>query len=145
MRKKSLMLPIRLLFSAFLLVGLGACATTRNEGKMLEETLVLHASLMRWGDPLGSIEFVDPKVREKHELTGLERERWRQFRMAGYRAQPPAMLAEGQAQVVAELELVNLHTQTARSLSWRQEWRFDAEAKRWWLVSELPSLDADRN
>jgi hypothetical protein len=143
MRKPSLMLLIRLMLAALLLAGLGACATTRNEGKMLEETLVAHASLMRWGDPLGSIEFVDPEVREKHGLTGLERERWRQFRMAGYRAQPPAMLAEGQAQVVAEVELINRHTQAARSLTWRQEWRFDAEAKRWWLLSELPSLEAE--
>lgn len=135
----------RLLLVALLAALLGACATTRNEGKLLEETLVAHASQVRWGDPLGSVEFVDPKMREQHELTGLERERWRLYRVAGYRAQPPAMLAEGHAQSVVELELVNRHTQAARSLPWRQEWRFDAEAKRWWLVSPLPSLDPDRD
>lgn len=135
-------LVVRSLVTALLSLTLAACATTQNEGKLLDESLVAHASLVRWGDPLGSLDFVDPELRETFELSSLERERWRQFQVAGYRAQPPVMLAPDRARRTVELELVNRNTQAARSLAWQQEWRFDAEAQRWWLVSGLPSLDA---
>lgn len=133
---------VRSLVTGLLSLALVACATTQNEAKLLDESFVAHASLVRWGDPLGSLEFVDPELRGTFELTSLERERWRQFRVAGYRAQPVVMLAPDRAQRAVELELVNRNTQAARSVAWQQEWRFDAEAERWWLVSGLPSLDA---
>jgi hypothetical protein len=129
-----LAVPLALLMSA--------CATTGNEAKLLDQTLEAHGSMVRWGDPLAGLEFVDPALRDRLEPKGLERERWRQFQVAGYRAQPPVMLAPDRAQRTVELELVNRNTQVARALAWRQEWRYDPAAKRWWLVSGLPALDA---
>lgn len=134
--------PVRLLVAGALGLALAACATTGNEAKLLDENLEAHASMVRWGDPLAGLEFADPALREGFEPTGLERERWRQFQVAAYRAQPPVMLAPDRAVRTVELELVNRNTQVARTVAWRQEWRFDPVAKRWWLASGLPSLDA---
>lgn len=132
----------RLIVAALLGLVLSACATTGDQARLLDETLDGHASAVRWGDPVAGLDFVDPALREGFEPTGLERERWRQFQVAAYRAQAPVMLAPDRLTRTVELELVNRNTQVARSVTWRQEWRFDAEAKRWWLTSGLPSLEA---
>lgn len=121
---------------------LAACATRGNEIRLLEQTLEAHASVMRWGDPLAGLEFVDPALREGLTPAGLERERWRQFQVAGHRAQPPVQPAPDRALRTVELDLVNRNTQVARTLTWRQEWRYDPAAKRWWLTTGLPALDA---
>lgn len=134
----------RTLATVALGAALVACATTGNEAKLLDANLEAHASMVRWGDPVAGLEFADPALREGFEPTGLERERWRQFQVAAYRAQPPVMLAPDRAVRTVELELVNRNTQVARTVAWRQEWRFDPVAKRWWLASGLPSLDAAR-
>jgi hypothetical protein len=135
---------LRFLVAVALGLSLTGCATTGNEAKLLDETLMAHASTVRWGDPVAGLEFADPALRERFTPTGLERERWRQFQVAAYRAQPPVMLAKDRAVRTVELELVNRNTQVARTVAWRQEWRFDPVAKRWWLASGLPSLDASR-
>lgn len=133
--------PVLSLVAALIGLALSACASTGNETKLLEQNLDAHASAVRWGDPLSALDFVDPTLREGFEPTGLERERWRQFQVAGYRAQPPVMVAPDRAVRTVELELVNRNNQVARTVAWRQEWRFDPVAKRWWLASGLPPLD----
>ncbi len=136
----------RLLGRQLVGVALGAallgCASTGNEARLLDESLEAHASVVRWGDPVAGLEFADPALREGYVPIGIERERWRQFQVAAYRAQPPVMLAPDRAVRTVELELVNRNTQVARTVSWRQEWRYDPVAKRWWLASGLPALDA---
>ena len=49
---------------------------------------------------------------------------------------------EGLYEQVVELRVVNRNTQVERIITDRQKWRWDAVAKRWWLVSGLPDLDA---
>jgi hypothetical protein len=39
-----------------------------------------------------------------------------------------------------ELRVINKHNMAERSLRYREEWRWDPEAKRWWLVVGLPDL-----
>ena len=39
-----------------------------------------------------------------------------------------------------KLDLLNRNTQTARSVVDHQVWKYDAAAKRWWLVSGLPDI-----
>ena len=43
------------------------------------------------------------------------------------------------AQVV-EIGVVNEHTQTERAVVDRQRWRWDKQAKRWWLMTGLPAI-----
>ena len=40
-----------------------------------------------------------------------------------------------------ELRIIDRDTQTERIKTDRQNWRYDALAKRWWLTSGLPKLD----
>lgn len=132
----------RIRLAAIAVALLAACATRGHEARLLEQTLEAHASVMRWGDPLAGLDFVDPALREALAPAGLERERWRQFQVAGHRAQPPVQPAPDRALRTVELDLVNRNTQVARTLTWRQEWRYDPVAKRWWLATGLPALDA---
>lgn len=115
-----------------------ACGPTRPDHKLLDETLDRWASTVRWGEPSMLVDFIDPEVLARQPVRALDLERLRQFRVAGYRPGPPVMLAADRARQTAEVELVNVNTQTSRSSIDVTEWRYDAAAKRWWLTSGLP-------
>ena len=86
--------------------------------------------------------FLDPATVSARPVTDFEMERYKQFQVTGYEVKSASEPAEGLYEQVVELRLVNKHTQVERVITDRQKWRWDAEAKRWWLVSGLPDLDA---
>lgn len=120
---------------------LGGCGAPRADLKQLELVLESYASTLRWGRIDEALPFIDPAVLAADPPSSFELERWRQLRVAGYRAQPYVLEGTEAASVTVELELVNVNTQQARSTVDRQRWRYDAAAQRWWLVSGLPALD----
>ena len=96
---------------------------------------------MRWGDVEQVLAFHDPDVLAQSPPDALALERWRQWQVTGYRARGREPQADGSIAQYAEIELVNRHTQSGATLIDRERWRYDATAKRWWLVSGLPDLD----
>lgn len=126
-----------LLFSSLV----ASCGGSRAELKILDQTLRDHASTLRWGDLEQTLAYADPAVLEKTPINKLELERWRQWRIAGVRTQPYALIDETHAQQLVQIDLVNVNTQVARDVVHRQAWRYDAEKKRWLLSNPLPSLD----
>ena len=122
---------------------LSACATQqKQEAKLLESTLRSYASVMRWGDAEQAVAFIDPEIAEKNPVDRITLERFKQVQIAGYRERAPEMTGPQEATQVVQIDLVNRHTQEVRSLVDVQRWRYDAEKKRWWLVSGLPDLTA---
>jgi hypothetical protein len=118
------------------------CATSKKgDIKILESTLMAHGSVMRFGKVVDALAFVDPDVRAKHPPTSFELSRWEQLRVGGYHEQPYVLTDPLHALQVVEIELINNHTQAVRSIVDRQQWRFDPEQKRWWLMTGLPKLD----
>jgi hypothetical protein len=117
-----------------------ACGERRGELKLLEETLNQYSSTMRWGTPEQLLAFIDPETLKQRPVREFDLERLRQLRIAGYRADPPVMLDEKRARQVAQVDLVNVNTQEMRDAMEITEWRWDATAERWWLVSGLPDL-----
>jgi hypothetical protein len=87
---------------------------------------------------------VDPEVLKARPLSDVERERYRQFQVSGYEVRVSQQLSDVEYEQQVEIRLVNRHTQVERVITDRQTWRWDPEAKRWWLVSGLPKLDAER-
>lgn len=119
-----------------------ACGSVGGQRSPRDQTLYTYVSAVRWGDFDAARSFVDPEVLKAKPLTELEMERYRQFQVAGYEVKSAAEVAEGAYEQVVEIRLVNRNTQVERIITDRQRWRWDAGAKRWWLVSGLPDLGA---
>lgn len=131
---------LRIRIAALLgLLLLAACAGKREEDKLLDLTLDQYAAAVRWGSVDDAIAFLAP---EAPRPSAFELERLKQLQVAGYREQPPVVLSPNEIEQVAQIDYVNRHTQEGKSTIERMRWRYDAAAKRWWLVSGIPRLRA---
>ena len=129
------------------LVVLGAllagCATVQKSSKAmkLEQLQYAYSAAIRWGDFEGAWQLVDPKYRDEHPLTGFDLERYQQIQVTGYRDMgAQTRLDEGMALREVQIAVINRHTQTERGTRYTERWRYDAEAKTWWLTVGLPDF-----
>lgn len=122
---------------------LAGCATkTRSDALMT--TLKAYGSTLRWGDFQSAAQFIDPAVRAAHPLTPLQLARYRQVRVSEYDDGPgPVPVGDFEVRQTAQISLINVHTQSERSIVDQQTWRYDENAKRWWLISGLPDITQD--
>jgi hypothetical protein len=128
---------------AVLLAGCGS--QKKADVKLLEETLRQYASTVRWGEIEQALGFIDPEVLKADPVEPFQLERLRQIQVAGYRERGAyTFIGELRVRQVVQVELVNRHTQEARSAVDVQEWRFDPVARRWWLMTGLPRFDPAR-
>lgn len=133
----------RLVLVAVAIVTLCAgCANDPTSGKnrALTDTLRSYGATLRWNGIEGGEVFLDPKYREEHPLTSIDIGRYKQVRLADYSEQSPIPTSENEVQQTVEISLINRNTQIVRSLVDRQTWRYDEEAKRWWLMTGLPDI-----
>ena len=107
---------------------------------ILEDTLKMYAATLRWGDMTKGLSFVDPKYLQAHPMTDLDLARYRQVEVTAYNDEPAAPLSDTEVAQVVEIGLVNVNTQTARSVIDHQVWRYDEKQKRWWLTTGLPDI-----
>ena len=124
-----------------LLCLLTACVGVGSQQNAMEETLFHYAAAVRWGEVEQILAFHDPEELAKNPPEALELERWRQLRVTGNRSRAREPAPDGTVTQFAEIEFVNRHTQVTSALLDREQWRYDEEDKRWWLVSGLPDLD----
>jgi hypothetical protein len=124
------------------LVLLGGCATEKMRSKttLLDETLRSYAATIRWGEVSQALNFVEPKALAEHPPTQLELDRFRQVRVTGYNEQPVVPVSEDEMHQTVQIELVNVNTQSVRSVIDRQVWKYDEAGKRWWLTTGLPDI-----
>lgn len=137
----SLRLPmIVLLVVSALLAAWPVQAMGGRQAARLEQAQAAFASAVRWSDYEAALQLVDPAWHAAHPVTALQLERYRQLRVSSYREGGNAVRADGT--VVREIEVgaVNRHTQAERTVRWREQWRWDAEAGRWWQVAGLPDF-----
>jgi hypothetical protein len=125
---------------ALSLLWFAAAALGGGEERRLQVTLYDYASAFRWGEMNQILTFFDRDEDAAPAPTTFDLERWKQWRVVGYRAQPVAMSKEGHAEQVVEIEITNVNTQSTRKLMDRQRWRYDRKAKVWLLTTGLPSL-----
>jgi hypothetical protein len=131
---------IRWCVLSMLALPLAGCGEPKADVKLLELTLDHYASVMRFGSIGQAVSFLDPEVAKDKPLSRLDMERYEQVEFSNYRAQPVVMVPPDRARQVVQLSITNRHTQIVREMVDMQEWRFDAAAKRWWLVSGLPDI-----
>ena len=120
-------------------LALAGCLSTSSERNALDRAQYDWSAAIRWGDFEGAWTLVDPKLHEEHPLTDLELERYQQVQVTAYR-ELGARAEPGSAEREIEIGVVNRHTQVERALRYTERWRYDPQAKRWWLTSGLPDF-----
>lgn len=126
------------LFTLLLLVLLSACAGTGGD-KVRQSALSEYGAAIRWSEFDRAQEFVDPIHRAEHPITELDRERFKLIQVSGYEVKHATATADGLQQTV-EIRVINKLTQSERTLTDRQTWRWDEAGKRFWLMSGLPDF-----
>ena len=122
------------------LVVLAGCPKSASKGSALDETQYAYSAAIRWGDFEGAYNLVDPKVRAEHPLTDVDFSRYKQVQISGYRDLGGSPLASGEVVREIEIGVINRNTLAERTVRYRERWRYDEEAKTWWLTSGLPDL-----
>lgn len=121
-------------------LALAGCAATRvDRSNGLDQAQYAYSAAIRWGDFEGAWNLVDPKYRQEHPLTSLELERYKQVQISSYRdlaAQVGADVAVRDIQI----GVINRNTLVERQVRYSERWRYDAQAKAWWLSGGLPDL-----
>lgn len=112
----------------------------RKKGGQLEAMQDAYAAAIRWGEFEQAWELVDPAYRQAHPMTELGFERYRQIEISGYGDRGSTLAEDGAVVRNIEIRVINRHTMAERTQRYREIWRWDAEAKRWWLVAGLPDL-----
>lgn len=119
---------------------LASCATKGGDNIKLDSALFNYAGAVRFSDIERAYDFVDPKQRIEKPMSRLEWERFGQVQFTGYLVKAKEPAGPGEVRQLVEVRLINRHTQIERVFMVRELWRWDAEAKRWWLVSGLPDI-----
>ncbi len=133
---------MRSIFLLLIPVLAAGCAamSTQSESRALETTLVAYANAVRWGDFEQALAFVDPETLKAHPLSSIDMERYKQVKVAAYTEQPPVPAGAHEVRQIVQMSLVNINTQTERSIVDKQLWRYDEKTKHWHLVSGLPDI-----
>lgn len=130
----------RILIILLMLVPIG-CAGLSSERRKFEQTLYHYAGAVRWGDIEQILGFHAPARIAERPPESIELERWRQLRVTGYRPRGQEPQPDGTVVQYAQIEFMSVHTQSTFAVVDREVWRYDEQAKRWWLESGLPNLD----
>jgi hypothetical protein len=132
--------PVRWLLLALVLLFAATAAQARVDQRRLQVTLYDYAGAMRWGDVSQILSFFDKSEKAAPAPTPFELERWKQWKVVGYRAQPYTVFEDGHVEQRVEIELSNINTLATRTVIDRQRWRYEKKRKAWLLVSGLPNL-----
>jgi hypothetical protein len=118
---------------------LAACASSQPKMSELDKLQYAWSAAIRWGDFEGAWNLLDPKYREAHPLTELELSRYKQIQVSGYHDLGSQVLPDSARREV-EIGVVNRNTMAERSMRYTEEWRYDPQAKTWWVMSGLPDF-----
>lgn len=125
-----------------LIVTLAACASAGGtKGDKLYRNQYAWSGAIRWSDFEGAVNLIDPALREKQTPNAVQLERYKQLQVSSYRDVGASSDTEaGTAMRDIEIGVINRHTQAERSLRYREQWRWDAATKNWWITSGLPDF-----
>ena len=135
--------PFRILIALLaLMLALVAGCGVGSQNDLRDNTLFAYAGAIRWGHIDDAWSMVDPQYARRHPMTPLERERFEQVQITGYQVKGSERVSENELLQLVEIRLINRHTQAERTLQDRQTWRWDPQARRWWLATGLPRIAA---
>lgn len=133
----------RMFICVMVVLLLAGCAGSKRKDA-LTRTLYAYHSAIRWNDIDSAWQMVDPEYRKAHPMSGIERSRYDQYEVSGYREQGSGQTGENTYSQVVEISLVNRHTQTQKVMIDRQTWQWNELSETWWLQSGLPDFSQAR-
>jgi len=113
---------------------------SRSQRAKLTPTQEAYVAAVRWSDFEGAERFIDPEYLAQQPLTDLQRERYRQVQVSGYRERSSSAGADGSIERRVEMSVINRNTQAERTVMVNERWRWDPDNKRWWQAAGLPDL-----
>ena len=126
------------LLPLLILMALGACGSNQVD-KSRSEALKQYETIVRWSQWDAAADFIASEYQKEHPITRLEMDRLRLFRVTAYTIRSTGVFDEGMTlRQTVEIKLFNMHQAVERTITDEQEWRYDAERKRWQLHSGLP-------
>ena len=134
--RRSTFAILALLAGALLLSG---CAGG-GKGEALQRAQYAWSAAIRWGDFEGAWNLVDPDYRERHPLTDLQLERYSQVQVSHYRELGVQPSTDGTVTRDIDIGVINRHTMAERGMRYREAWRWDEEARTWWITGGLPDF-----
>lgn len=123
------------------LIVLAGCGSTSATVNALDTAQYAWSGAIRWGDFGGARNLVDPALRDANPMTQLQLDRYDQVQISSYRDVGAANDSKsGRAMRNIEIGVINRHTMSERTVRYQEQWRWDSDAKTWWVVSDLPDL-----
>ena len=134
----------RALVALGILLVASGCASYREDRRedALEAATTAYGAALRWGYYETAVGYLHP---EKRKIAEVPKD-LPNIRLTGYEVvQPPIPLGDDEHGVSDQVQVVRidyLHddTQSVNTLMDRQVWRYEPEAKTWWLYSGLPAF-----
>jgi hypothetical protein len=120
---------------------LSGCATAVRD-ESLRVNLYNYSAAIRWNEIAQAAGFVDPLRQAEKPFTDADRARWAQVQVTRYYEGLKSTDPNGDYRQTVQVEIVDRATQSVRTITDRQVWRYDEAAKTWWLTTGLPDLDA---
>jgi hypothetical protein len=130
------------IIASMLLVSVAAAAAgpSRAQRAKLTQYQDAYTAAVRWSDFETALDLVDPAQRAAHPLSELELERYRQLQVSSYRERGTAVQPDGSVERRMEIGVINRNTQAERTVTAKEQWRWDPQHKRWWQAAGLPDL-----
>lgn len=139
------MRAMQILLLSMLMLGLSACASSGGQQMgALEKAQYAYSAAIRWGDIDGAWEQIDPAWKAAHPLTDIERARYKQIQVTGYKPVTSEAPGEGLAMRKVEISVVNRNTMAERGVRYEERWRYDVPSKTWLVTSGLPDFWSER-
>ena len=126
-----------LMWCLFLVAGCAAPKGSKSD--KLRASQYAFSGAVRWNDFEAAMTLIDPDLREKHKLSEIELERYKQVQISAYNEIGSRVEETGAVRDI-EIGVINRHTMAERRVRYIENWRWDEEAKTWWLTSALPDL-----
>ena len=122
-----------------LLLVVGCAAPHGSKADKLRAAQYAFSGSVRWNDFEGAMTLIDPELREKHQLSEVEMERYKQVQISAYNEIGSRVEENGAVRDI-EIGVINRHTMAERRVRYVENWRWDEAQKAWWLNSTLPDL-----
>jgi hypothetical protein len=134
--------PMRFMASlllGLLLVSIAGTAFAGKKSSELERNQYSFSAAIRWADFEGAWTMVDPDVRKAKPMTEVDFSRYEQIQVTSYRDLAVMPGPDGTELREIQIELINRNTLRQRRVRFTEVWRYDAEAKTWWIAA-LPDF-----
>jgi hypothetical protein len=123
---------------SFAILAVAACSSNPAEEE-LSETFKQYETIIRWSQWDAAVDFISAEYQMENPITRLEMDRLRLFKVTSYTVRSTGIFDEGMtARQSVEIRMFNKQQGVERAIMDDQEWRYNAETKRWKLHSGLP-------